>query len=82
MNGPSISDDMYVAALEKQCKDWEQMYADLKAENDQLKAQLAIATAGPSAMTEKTPTAPLRHVQEALCTIRLKHLNITPVMEK
>jgi hypothetical protein len=58
MNGTSI---MYVTALKRQCEDWERMYADLKAENEQLKRQLDIATGGASQMTE-VDSRHIRHV--------------------
>lgn len=64
MNGPSISDDLYVKALEEQCAEWERMYREVCTERDQLKHQLAIAMGDVSAMTEKVNNTQrqLRHV--------------------
>ena len=62
--GPSVSDDAYVHALEKQCQDWENMYNDLKRECEGWKERALNAEMHKESLAQKLEVKQqqLRHV--------------------
>lgn len=52
----------YVKALEDQCREWENMYNDLKSENEQLKKRIDTILHGASPISDRSRQAQIRHV--------------------